>query len=180
MAGSRWLHTIVRLWRSLSAKSPSTSPRSAKALSVVVRPDEDISTFVTQKNQVVRNTHVRHDRLMPRRKPKTSRLERSVCRSSELSEQALWTLCTEHFDAHSKKPAIGRGVGRASAVYSEGLSFDADGKPYPEHANIVGWHDQAGTPDRELKNQWMDRAQRIAASFTYVPRSRPQDLLTSR
>ena len=110
---------------------------------------------------------------MPRRNRDTGRLETSVCRSGEIDEPRLWSICAEYFDKYSRSPAIGRGVGPASAVYSEGLTFDADGKPYPEHANIVGWHEQRGEPDHELKNHWMARAQRMALQFKYVPRVHP-------
>ena len=107
---------------------------------------------------------------MPRRKQKNERLEVSVCRSSILTEAQIWTICSGYFDVHVPKPAIGRGVGPASAVFAEKLAFDPDGKPYPEHANIIGWHDDADKPDDELKHFWMVQAQRIARQFSYVPR----------
>lgn len=93
-----------------------------------------------------------------------------MCRSSELTESQVWSICSTHFDAHAPKPAIGRGVGPASAVFAEKLVFDADGKPYPEHANIIGWLDNADKPDDELKHFWMDQAQRMAKKFSYMPR----------
>jgi len=107
---------------------------------------------------------------MPRPNRATQRLEASVCRSGNLDERALWAVCAQHFDAHARVPAIGRGVGPASAVYAEQLSFDADGKPYPEHANIIGWREEPGRPGGELKSAWMYRAQRIATAFKYVAR----------
>ena len=93
-----------------------------------------------------------------------------MCRSSELTESQVWSICSTHFDAHSPKPAIGRGVGPAAAVFAEKLVFDADGKPHPEHANIIGWLDNADKPDDELKHFWMDQAQRMAKKFSYMPR----------
>jgi hypothetical protein len=112
---------------------------------------------------------------MPRRNPRADRLEVSVCRSSGLSEQQVWAICTKHFDTHAAFPAIGRGVGPASAVYAESLGFDADGDPYPEHANIIGWHEEPGKPDNELKSYWIYHAQRMASKFKYMPRSPVQD-----
>lgn len=97
-------------------------------------------------------------------------METSVCRSTALSEAEIWAICSRHFDARAPRPAIGRGVGPASAVFAEQLWFDADGNPYPEHANIIGWHDDPGKPRSELKHFWMDKAQRIAAKFSYKPR----------
>ena len=138
-----------------------------------VRADEELSTFVRRKDEIVRNTHVRHTRLVPRRNRATQRLETSVCRSSALTDEALWAICSKHFDAHTDAPAIGRGAARAAVVYAEELSLDADGTPYPEHANIVGWHEEPGRPDHELKSGWMDKAQRMAKEFKYLPRPRP-------
>jgi hypothetical protein len=66
--------------------------------------------------------------------------------------------------------AIGRGVGPARAVFVVNLGFDADGNPYPEHANIIGWDDSVDKQDDELKHFWMDKAQRMAPSFKYLPR----------
>jgi hypothetical protein len=109
-------------------------------------------------------------RLMPRRNRETNILETSVCRSQLLSESQVWAICSAHFDVHAPKPAIGRGVGLAEAVFKVSLQFDADGKPYREHANIVGWRDSANTPDSEQKHFWIDQAQRMAPAFRYLPR----------
>jgi hypothetical protein len=108
---------------------------------------------------------------MPRRRQKNEKLEVSVCRSSKLNDAQVWTICSSYFDARAPRPAIGRGVGPASAVFAEQLEFDPDGKPYPEHANIIGWHDEADKPDDELKHFWMDKAQKMAKKFSYVHRT---------
>lgn len=75
-----------------------------------------------------------------------------------------------YFDQCAPMPAIGRGVGPAKAIFDEGLQFDADGIPYAEHANIVGWHDSSDKSDLEQKHFWMDQAQRMAPKFSYFPR----------
>lgn len=85
-------------------------------------------------------------------------------------ESQVWEICAAHFDVHAPKPAIGRGVGPAEAVFKVNLQFDADGKPYREHANIIGWRDSVNTPDNEQKHFWMDQAQRMAPHFFYLPR----------
>jgi hypothetical protein len=138
-----------------------------------VRPDEPLSSFVFRPDHIVKGTNsIHHTRLMPRRREKAARgrLETSVCRSRDLTEAKVWHICSEFFDKIAPKPAIGRGVGPAEAVFSVELGVDADGVPYPQHANIIGWHDIAGVPDSELKHFWMDKAQRIAPQFLYVPR----------
>jgi hypothetical protein len=112
---------------------------------------------------------------MPRRNPRTDRLEVSVCRSSGLSEQQVWAICTEHFDTHAAFPAIGRGVGPASAVYAESLGFDAGRRPLSgtrEHHRMARG---AGKPDNELKSYWIYHAQRMASKFKCMPRSPVQD-----
>jgi hypothetical protein len=136
-----------------------------------VQPDEEITSFVFRADQIVRATGtIKPSRLMPRRKSKAERLEVSVCRSSRLKSDALWTICSTHFDVDAPSPAIGRGVGPATAIFSEGLLFDPDGDPYREHANIIGWHDAPDKPDNELKHFWIDKAQRMAKQCRYSPR----------
>jgi len=136
-----------------------------------VQPDELLTSFVFRAEQIDKKTNtIQPTRLVPRRNPKTNRLETSVCRSSTLTDTQVWGICTEHFDVHAPKPAIGRGVGPAVAIFAEKLAFDADGEPYPEHANIIGWHDDINKPDYELKHFWMDQAKRMAKQFSYTPR----------
>jgi hypothetical protein len=85
-----------------------------------------LSSFVFRSDHVVKKSQTIHySRLMPRRNPTTDRLETSVCRSEHLSDPEVWKICTQHFDTHAPKPAIGRGVGPAEVVYTVGLNFDA-------------------------------------------------------
>ena len=171
MAGYRWMQRVQALSTGLFKTLRGIWGSSADQLAASVRPNEALSSFLFRPDQIVRVTNtIHHSRLMPRRKDKTERLEVSVCRSSKLTEAQLWGICSSYFDVHAPKPAIGRGVGPAAAVFAENLAFDADGKPYPEHANIIGWFDAADIPDNELKHFWMDQAQRIAKHFLYMPR----------
>ena len=148
------------------------STGSLSTLQSDVQPSESLSTFVTRTDQIVKKTNtIHHSRLIPRRnRNKDGRLETSVCRSQALSESQIWAICSAHFDVHAPKPAIGRGMGPARVVFDVNLGFDADGKPYPEHASIIGWDDFVDKPDDELKHFWMDKAQRMAPSFKYLPR----------
>ncbi len=144
---------------------------STQQLAATVQPNEALTSFVVRPEEIVRKTNtIHHSRLMPRRNPENQRLETSVCRSSRLTEDQIWSICSAYFDVHARKPAIGRGVGPAAAVFAESLAVDADGKPYPEHANIIGWFDAADKPNNELKHYWMDQAQRITRQFSYVAR----------
>ena len=172
MLGNRLIQRIVLLLRNLFRMSSGTSAGSTRPPHSDVRPSESLCTFVFRTDQVVRKTNtIHHSRLMPRRnKKRDGRLETSVCRSQALSDTQIWAICSAHFDVVAPKPAIGRGQGPASAVFDADLGFDADGKPYPEHANIIGWYDSLGKPENELKHFWMDKAQKMAPSFKYLPR----------
>ena len=171
MPGNRLMRQVAALWNNLFKTLPDTLAGFMHRLPENVRPDEPLSSFVYRADDVVKQTRtIRPTRLMPRRNPKTNRLETSVCRSQSLSEAKIWDICTVHFDAYAPKPAIGRGVGLAEAVFKVALRCDADGEPYPEHANIIGWRDLASTPDSEQKHFWMDQAQRMAPAFRYLAR----------
>ncbi len=155
MLGNRLIQGIVLLLKNLSRMLRGMSEGSIRRLRSDVQPSELLSIFVLRANEIVKKTNtIHHSRLMPKRKgrKKEERLETSVCRSQTLSQPELWSICSAHFDVYAPKPAIGRGVGLASAVFDVGLGFDADGKPYPEHANIIGWYDSLDKPDEELKN----------------------------
>jgi len=144
---------------------------SSRQLPAGVQPEELLTSFVVLPEQVDKKTKtIKPTRLMPRRNLTNKRLETSVCRSSKLTEAQVWEICSAHFDVHARKPAIGRGVGPASTVFAEKLAFDPNGEPYPEHANIIGWDDDADKPDDELKHFWMDQARRMAKKFSYMPR----------
>ena len=138
-----------------------------------VSTNESLTSFVFRPEHVVRKSQpqtIHPSRLLPRRNRITQRLETSVCRSTDITETRIWEICATYFDPHAPKPAIGRGNGPASVTYAEALHFDADGIPYAEHANIVGWHDSPNTPDTEQKHFWMNQVQRIAPEFHYSPR----------
>jgi hypothetical protein len=171
MRGNRLIERIAYHLKNLFRMSSGTSISSSSFPQTDVLPEESLSTFVTKTNQIVKKTNtIHHSRLIPRRnKNKNGRLETSVCRSQSLSDSEIWAICSAHFDVHAQAPAIGRGVGPAKAIFDCELGFDADGNPYAEHANIIGWYD-AAKPDNELKHFWMDKAQKMAPTFRYLPR----------
>lgn len=171
MVGSLSIQQVTTILKNLFKILSGKSVDSTQELSKNVKRDETLSSFVFRSEQVVKKSRTIHySRLVPRRNPTTGRLETSVCRSEHLSDEDVWKICTQYFDTHAPKPAIGRGVGPAEAVYKVGLNFDADGIPYREHANIIGWHDGVNIPDSEQKHYWMDQSQRMAPSFSYLPR----------
>src|SRR5437870_1737540 len=129
MAGNRLMRRVRALSMSLFKTLRNIWEGSTRQLSADVQSNEALTSFVFRQDQIVRKTNtIHHSRLMPRRKEKNERLEVSVCRSSKLTEAQVWTICSGYFDVRAPKPAIGRGVGPASAVFAEKLAFDADGK----------------------------------------------------
>lgn len=63
-------------------------------------------------------------------------------------------------DAANQRIAKARGECAAAAMIAEGLSFDADGKPHPRHANVVGW------PALADKHKIKNIQQKIAAAMS--------------
>ena len=64
-------------------------------------------------------------------------LELSVARSSGMTHQQIQSLGIEHVNSGVK----GHATVAAAVVFDHctGLSFVANGDPYPQHADIVGW-----------------------------------------
>ena len=172
MRGNQLIRRIALLLKNLFKMLPGTLAGSIPTLQSDVRPSESLSTFVSRADEVDRRTStIRHTRLMPRpNKNRNGRLETSVCRSEALTNTQVWAICSAHFDVFARMPAIGRGVGPAKTVFDVDLGIDADGNPYPEHANIIGWYDSPGKPKSEIKHFWMDKAQTMARHFKYLPR----------
>jgi hypothetical protein len=108
--------------------------------------------------------------LMPRRHPQARRLESSVCRSAGMPNKEVFDICATHFDPFSKAPAIGRGAGKVKVVLYVGLQLEADGVPYQQHANIIGWFDSAVQPDEQMKHHWMSHAKQMAPAVRYIER----------
>lgn len=82
-------------------------------------------------------------------------------------------ICTEHFDPHiAPRTTTGRCDAKAEVVYGIGLSFEPDGVPYAEHANVIGWRDHPTEPDAKLKHFWMNQAQTMAPHFSFIARAR--------
>ncbi|MBS0614714.1 MAG: hypothetical protein JSS24_16225 [Proteobacteria bacterium] len=128
--------------------------------------DELLSSFIRRRDEYfVANGTIKPRQLMPRPNRQTGRNETSVCRSQYLREEELWELCRLHYDVFQAAPAIGHCVGPARAVYEAGLDIDADGIPYPQHANIVGWPE-----GEESRNERMNCAQRMSGHFVFKPR----------
>jgi hypothetical protein len=93
-----------------------------------------------------------------------------VCRSAGLSNAEIFAICAAYFDPHSRHPAIGRGVAEARVVTQAGLQVEADGVPFAQHVNIIGWFDDPSRDDSEMKHHWMIVAKGMAPEFRYIER----------
>ena len=128
MAGNRLMRRVRVLWMNLFKTLRDIWGGFTPRLRADVLPNEALTSFVFRQDQIIRITNTIHySRLMPRRNPTNWRLETSVCRSSGLTEDQVWTICSGYFDVHAPKPAIGRGVGPAAAVFAEKLAFEEGG-----------------------------------------------------
>lgn len=101
--------------------------------SKVVAPQEMTSRFLIDGQVRTESKEVKHSAFIP---PKSLRL--SIFRSSNLSEQEIWTLAAEKVEP-SRGPVIGRGELTVSAIAEEKLQVASDEDPNSRHADVVGW-----------------------------------------
>lgn len=150
-------------------------PADQEALRVVtqrvVEPDEDLSRFIRDRDEIYKDTGaIKAARLEPLRNQLTGRLELSVSCTSDLSEDEIRDICLQHFDVYRspQSPAIGRCTAKANVVIAEGLTIDADGIPYAQHANVVGWYDAPGKAAKDIKHFWKDITVRMSKHFKFT------------
>ena len=175
MAGNRSTTPTLGLFGQTFRKLLGISIDSTKNEPTPIDPTEEISRFVMHSSDIKNATRTIHYKcLIPQRNAGTGRLETSICRSSDVRPEELWAICLQYIDAPPTRKAIGAGVAEAHIVHEVGLGFDPNGKPFAQHADIVGWYDEPNTPDAELKHNWMDKAQRMAPNFKYSPRPSAQ------
>jgi len=136
-----------------------------------IPPKDRVSRFARRNAFVAKTNSLRPKFFVPRRNSTTGRPELSVCWSENLSDAALWAICTQHFDAHAPDPAVGCARGLASSCYEQQLSCEVNGVPYREHTNIVGWKTDGPANEDEEKGVWLRQAQELAACFKFVRRS---------
>ena len=91
------------------------------------------------------------------------RLETSVHRTSGLDRLGNWNLIQSTFESGGKNRAVARAYGPAKAILNAGLTFDADGKPHPRHANVIGW-------DPLEKHVRKQQAVNFVSAFTFEMR----------
>jgi hypothetical protein len=151
-------------------RSPDSSLPAS--LAAEITPEEEISSYVRYDRLLDRrNGTVKHEHFLPREV--LGRYESSVYRTSGLSQAENWALVRLVFEGNGKNVAKARAFGPANAILCAGLAFDADGKPHPRHANIIGW----SQADKHMRKQ---QAMNFASSFRYEERPATAPLPTVR
>jgi hypothetical protein len=105
--------------------------------SPTVREDEPITRFCIR-----RSAHMRPDKgkgKYPLFLPLPYK-ELSVARTQGMSDEEIRQIAVEHVPP----PVKGYATVQAALVLQLGLTFDPNGDPYPQHADVIGWSgDQA-------------------------------------
>jgi len=98
--------------------------------------------------------------LLPLQNDETGRWETSIYRIDGLAAARIWTLGYTYLENVAENRHIkARASGLVSIVTGQGLQFDVNGRPYPRHADIIGW------PNGD-KHARMMAAARIANELT--------------
>jgi hypothetical protein len=100
--------------------------------SPVVQPDEPISRHCIRRSEHMRPglRKGRYKLFLP-----FPYAELSVARTHGMSAAQIRQIGIDHVDPLVK----GHATVDAAAILREGLAFDANGHPYPQHADVVGW-----------------------------------------
>jgi hypothetical protein len=98
-----------------------------------VAPHEITSRFLIDGQVRAESKEVKYHAFIP---PKSLKL--SIFRTSNLSEQEIWTMAFEKVEP-SRGPVIGRGELTVSAIAEEKLQMSPDEDPNSRHADVVGW-----------------------------------------
>ena len=106
-------------------------------LPVALTPDDGFTRFLFQKSQYTQSTgRVKPPCLLP--DPRKARLETSVHRTDGLQPFWIWVLGYEYVETPQRRMRA-RASGVISMVTAQGLHIDVNGRPYPRHADIIGW-----------------------------------------
>jgi hypothetical protein len=119
----------------------STTSSSSSAHPEAVRSPEAITRFIFSSEQFASKTgRVKASAIGPIENRATGRLETSVYRSEGATAQELWAVCAAYVDAPARRRvAKARGTCAALVYLSQRLTIDANGKPHPRHADVIGW-----------------------------------------
>ena len=151
------------VWNRLMAyfrRKFSATSHASLGLPRLVEPRESITRFLHSSEHFAATTgRVKGPAIAPRFSPTSGQFETSVYRAIGAASKELWDICSARVDQPATQRIMkARGTCSAQAMFDEKLTFDADGRPHPRHANVVAWPD--------AKNERKIVQQKIAASMT--------------
>ena len=109
-------------------------------LSVDVSGSDDFTRFLVHKGHLRRNG-VHLSGLLPKYNEQKNRWETSSHRTGGLRSEQIWLFGYLYVESEGRHIRA-RGIGVVSSVTDLGFGFEVNGKPYPRHADIIGWHDE--------------------------------------
>lgn len=104
---------------------------------IVVSSDESVTRFSYDSDKIFQNGSVKPAAFLPTPDKTSGRLETSICRMKDCSEERIWHLAkTQRQD----KTVKGRADHSVQSVLDAGLECIASPvKDFPEHAVLLGW-----------------------------------------
>ena len=106
--------------------------------------NEQFTRFLVHSNQFRTGNggRVMPSALLPLNNKKRARWETSTHRTDGLSQLDVWRLGYRFVENVANNRRIkARGSGSVATVLAQALQFDVNGRPYPRHADIIGWPD---------------------------------------
>ena len=102
---------------------------------------EGISRFLLRRDHYAPTTgRVKPSAVKPRRNDMRARFETSVHRTDGLAPENIWLVGYRHVEDLAQGRRIrARAYCTAGLVIGQALQFHVNGRPYPRHADIIGW-----------------------------------------
>lgn len=106
-----------------------------------IGPDEIFARFLVHRNHFAPTTgRVKPAALEPQYNQHKLRWETSTYRTDGLSSARIWALGYRYVEDRSQGRTIrARATGKTALVAAAHLQWDVNSRPYPRHADIVGW-----------------------------------------
>src|SRR5436309_10095220 len=117
------------------------------SLPVETTGNDGFTRFLVNKNWFAPTIgRVKPPALMPMLNRQKARWETSVHRTDGLQDDKIWLLGYQYVESPERRIRA-RGAGFVSLVTGQGCQLDVNGRPYPRHADIIGW---PGAKDEQL------------------------------
>jgi hypothetical protein len=145
---------FVAMWLMFSL-SPFGRWLQLDRLPVNPTPNDGFSRFILHSGDFRSGGRIMPSAVLPMQNKKTTRWKTSIHRTDGLRSELIWILGYQYVENRRRAARIrARGLAQVLIVTVEaGLHLDVNGRPYPRHADIVGW------PTGEKHNRMMLAAQ---------------------